>query len=175
MSATDTNQFQPPINQRSTLVLVPAYNAAGHLPELITRLRQFVCGEHLLVVNDGSTDDSAAILTALKVNHIPFRANRGKGAALVAGFRYAMAHGYRSVLTIDADLQHLPEEIPGFYALDNGRRLIIGTRTIDGGLNLSRCHEPEITDAEDFLAKRTTSTPWDITIIGGVEIESGPA
>ena len=130
MSATDTNHSRSPINQRSTLVLVPAYNAAGHLSELITRLRQFVCGEHLLVVNDGSTDDSAAILTELKVNHLTFSANRGKGAALVAGFRYAMAHGYRSVLTIDADLQHLPEEIPGFYALDNGRRLIIGTRTI---------------------------------------------
>lgn len=115
----------------STLVLVPAYNAAKYLPDLIRRCRQFVCDENLLVVNDGSTDNSLAILKETGVNYISFPQNKGKGAALKAGFDYAVKHRYRSVLTIDADLQHLPEEIPRFFALDNGQRLIMGTRSID--------------------------------------------
>lgn len=115
-------------NQNAALVLVPAYNAARHLPELIRRLRTFVCDDNLLIVNDGSTDNTLDILKDSQVTFISFPQNQGKGAALMAGFRYAIENEYRSVLTIDADLQHLPEEIPRFHALDDGRRLIIGTR-----------------------------------------------
>ncbi|MCM2272086.1 MAG: glycosyltransferase family 2 protein [candidate division Zixibacteria bacterium] len=118
-------------NQYAALVMVPAYNAAKYLPDLIRRCRQFVCDENLLIVNDGSSDDSLRIIKESGVNYISFPQNQGKGAALKAGFDYAVKHGYRSILTLDADLQHLPEEIPRFYALDNGERLIIGTRSID--------------------------------------------
>ncbi|GAF94409.1 unnamed protein product, partial [marine sediment metagenome] len=45
------------LNQHTTLVLVPAYNAAGYLPELIVRIKKYVCDEHLLIINDGSTDE----------------------------------------------------------------------------------------------------------------------
>ena len=93
----------------AVLVIVPAYNAAKYLPELIPRLRQYVCDENLLIINDGSQDDTLAKLKQLNVNYLSFPQNRGKGAALVAGFNYAKEKGYRSVLTIDADLQHLPE------------------------------------------------------------------
>ncbi|HWR82010.1 MAG TPA: glycosyltransferase family 2 protein [Candidatus Deferrimicrobium sp.] len=115
----------------SVLVVVPAYNAARYLPELHSRLKRYVCEEHLLVVDDGSTDDSLKILNDSDINCLHFALNQGKGAALKAAFAYAVAHGYRSVLTIDADLQHLPEEIPRFFAIDNGRRLAIGTRRIN--------------------------------------------
>lgn len=118
------------INQVSALVVVPAYNAAKYLDELIPRLRTYVCDENLLFINDGSTDNTLELLKKHKVRHINFPVNQGKGAALMAGFRYAIRESYRSVLTIDADLQHLPEEIPPFYALDNGNRLIMGTRNI---------------------------------------------
>jgi len=50
---------------------------------------------------------------------------------LAAAFDYALKHDYQSVLTLDADLQHLPEEIPRFFDAADGRRLIIGTRTIN--------------------------------------------
>lgn len=117
--------------QHSALVLVPAYNAAKHLPELIDRLHSFVCPENLLFVNDGSTDDTAQLLKQKQVAHITLEPNQGKGAALMAGFDYAVKKGYRSVLTIDSDLQHLPEEIPRFFAVDDGQRFAIGTRKMD--------------------------------------------
>ena len=117
-------------NSYSALVLIPVYNAATYLPELIARCRQYVCNDNLLLVNDGSTDGSLDIMLKEQVNYITFPHNQGKGAALKAGFDFAIDNGYRSVLTIDADLQHLPEELPRFLALDNGQRLIMGTRTI---------------------------------------------
>jgi len=118
------------LNDNSVLVVVPAYNAAKYLPQLIPRIRRFVADRHLLVINDGSTDHTPELLRELQVNHITFPGNRGKGAALAAGYEFALQHGYRSVLTLDADLQHLPEEIPAFLAADDGRRVIIGTRRI---------------------------------------------
>ena len=113
------------------LVVVPAYNAAGHLPELIPRLRRVVDNEHLLFINDGSIDNTPQLLHDLQVNYISFPQNRGKGAALAAGYEYALQRGYRSVLTLDADLQHLPEEIPGLLRSDDGDRIVIGTRHMD--------------------------------------------
>lgn len=118
-------------NQHSVLVLIPAYNAARHLPELAARVRQYVCDSNLLIVNDGSTDNTLELIKELKLRYLSFNQNRGKGAALAAGLEYAVKNGYRSVLTIDADLQHLPEEIPAFFAQDNGKRLLIGTRRMN--------------------------------------------
>jgi glycosyltransferase involved in cell wall biosynthesis len=115
---------------KGTLILIPAYNAARYLPELIPRVLKSVAPDHFLIVNDGSSDNTAEILEQSGVTHINFGANRGKGEALKAGFQYAIDHGFRSVLTIDADLQHLPEEIPRFLERDDGLRVIMGTRHI---------------------------------------------
>lgn len=120
-----------PVNHtHDTLVLIPAYNASIHLGELITRLRTYVCNSNLLVVNDGSTDDTQSILERENIMHLTLPANSGKGVALRAGFQYAKDNGYRSVLTLDADLQHLPEEIPRFFAADNGQRIALGVRRL---------------------------------------------
>ncbi|RKX21453.1 MAG: hypothetical protein DRP35_04185, partial [Candidatus Zixiibacteriota bacterium] len=119
------------INQHSTLVIIPAYNAGDYLEELINRVKKYVCEENLLFVNDGSTDNTLEILKKHKVKYINFEQNQGKGAGLMAGFRYAINNNYRSVLTLDSDLQHLPEEIPKFFALENGKRFILGVRNID--------------------------------------------
>lgn len=118
-------------NPFSTLVLIPAFNAEKYLIPLTDRVRKFVCDENLLVINDGSTDRTKDVLRQVGLRHLTFAQNRGKGAALKVGYDYAVRHKYRSVLTLDADLQHLPEEIPRFFALDNGRRLVLGTRSID--------------------------------------------
>ena len=119
---------------KSVLVIVPVYNAEQDLPELIERCRRVIDDSCLLVINDGSTDDSLGILKAHDVNYLSFPANRGKGAALKAGFEYATRHGFEAVLTLDADLQHLPEEIPRFFDRNDGLKLLLGTRRIKKGL-----------------------------------------
>lgn len=124
------NIYMTAVGIKDVLVIVPVYNAAPHLPELIRRCREIVEPGKLLFINDGSLDDSLTILKKEQVNYISFPANRGKGAALKAGFVYAIREGYRSVITIDADLQHPPEEIKGFLEMDDGQTVLIGTRHI---------------------------------------------
>jgi glycosyltransferase involved in cell wall biosynthesis len=110
--------------------VVPVYNGAAHLAALIPRCKAVVSTADLLFINDGSSDDTLDRLKAANVNYISFEKNRGKGAALLAGFAFARQYGYRSVLTLDCDLQHPPEDIPRFIAADDGCAVIIGTRDI---------------------------------------------
>ena len=113
------------------LILIPAYNAANHLEELIERIRKIDYRVDLLVINDGSTDSTENIITELEVGHLSHTPNRGKGYALKRGFEYAIEHGYDHVITIDADLQHLPEELMSFLSYNQPADISIGTRTID--------------------------------------------
>lgn len=122
--------------QRSVLVIVPCYNSEDYINELVIRLKQYVCDENLLFINDGSKDSTLELIKQNNLNYISFKENQGKGAALKTGFNYAIEHGYRSVLTIDSDLQHLPEEIPRFFAMDNGQRYLLGTRNISMKKNM---------------------------------------
>jgi glycosyltransferase involved in cell wall biosynthesis len=113
------------------LALIPAYNAESTLVELVERIRSTVSDMPILVVNDGSRDKTSELAESCAVEILSFQHNRGKGAALRAGFKYAIANGFDAVVTIDADLQHLPEEIPRFLARFDRHSLLLGTRRID--------------------------------------------
>ncbi len=84
----------------------------------------------VVVVDDGSTDDTAAQAEAAGATSSVEVPNAGKGAALRAGFRYALDHGAEAVVTLDADGQHDPDEIPAFLAAFDATHpeLIIGRR-----------------------------------------------
>ena len=109
------------------IALIPAHNEAPRVGAVITDAR-----EHLpvLVVDDGSTDETSAAARAAGAEVLRQEPNQGKGKALKAGFRHALAAGYDAILTLDADGQHDPVEIPAFlsaYAAHHGD-LIIGMR-----------------------------------------------
>ncbi len=97
----------------NAIALIPAYNEAAHIGEVVRGAL-----EHLpvLVVDDGSTDDTAAIATRAGATVISHPTNRGKGAALITGFGWALDRGCEAVITLDADGQHDPIEIPVFLA-----------------------------------------------------------
>ena len=99
-------------HSNDVLLLIPAYNAAEYLPDLIKRTRLTVCNENMLFVNDGSADETLDILKREEVKYINLPENQGKGAALMAGFNYAIEPKYRSMLTMDADLQHDESLLP---------------------------------------------------------------
>ena len=84
----------------------------------------------VLVVDDGSADRTAEVAREAGAQVVSHPTNRGKGAALKTGFAYALEHGFDAVVTLDADGQHLPHEIPKFLAAraETGADLIIGGR-----------------------------------------------
>lgn len=121
-----TSIFEEATGSNSILALVPAYNEADRISSVITRTRQFL---PVLVVDDGSTDATSEIAEELGATVLRQEPNQGKGAALLAGFRYALERGYDAVITLDADGQHDPQEIPLFVQTYNqGADLVIGQR-----------------------------------------------
>lgn len=112
------------------LVLVPAYNADESIIELADRIENSAPLADLLIINDGSTDSTASVLKESNLNYLTNDINKGKGYTLRRGFEYAVQHGYDYVVTIDADLQHLPEEIPRFIDRAGEADLYIGTRDL---------------------------------------------
>lgn len=112
-------------------VVIPAYNAAKTLGPLIRHIKQF--GLDPIVVNDGSTDETAQIamaLGALVINHLD---NQGKGSTLRTGFAFALQAGYEAVVTMDGDGQHDPAEIPCLLEAVSRPHaaVVVGHRTVD--------------------------------------------
>ena len=89
--------------------------------------------DDVIVVDDGSKDNTAQIAQNAGAIVLIHEVNKGKGAALKTGFQYVIDHGYDAVITMDSDGQHDPNDIPGFLnALDKiGSGIIIGTRMND--------------------------------------------
>jgi glycosyltransferase involved in cell wall biosynthesis len=90
-------------------IIIPAYNAASTLRAVAAEALQW--GVPLLVVDDGSTDDTAQSVAGLPVNLIRHDRNKGKGNALKSGFVWVLLHGFTGAVTLDADGQHDPSAI----------------------------------------------------------------
>jgi glycosyltransferase involved in cell wall biosynthesis len=114
----------------SLIAILPAHNEAAHIAEVAGIARRFL---PVLVVDDGSSDDTAHLAEDAGAEVLRQIPNQGKGAALRAGFRRALERGCDAAITLDADGQHDPLEIPRFLeAFQCGRAdLIIGTRRFD--------------------------------------------
>ena len=116
-----------------TCVLIPTYNNAGTLRDVVERV--LVRCADVIVVNDGSTDNTAEVLAALgdRVTVVGYGRNRGKGHALKKGFQKARELGFDHAITIDSDGQHFPEDIPLFIdALEqHPDALIVGSRNLN--------------------------------------------
>ena len=106
--------------------LIPAYQAAAHLGEVLLGLQALEAPPDVLVVDDGSRDATAAIARQHGARVLSFAGNRGKGYALIAGFQ-ALAD-YDGVVTLDADGQHPPECFAAFVAAAGGADLVLGRR-----------------------------------------------
>lgn len=111
-------------------VIIPTYNNARTLRRVVGDV--LTVASHVIVVDDGSTDDTARILQQLDVTVVSHDRNRGKGAALVSGFRRALADGYDYALTIDSDGQHFAADIPAFVEAmrQHPGSLVVGCRNL---------------------------------------------
>lgn len=111
------------------LVIIPAFNESETLPSVLADLRRVLPGIDVVVVDDGSSDDTARVAAAspgVTVLRLPF--NLGIGSALRTGFRYAVAEGYQRAVQLDADGQHDPGEVPRLLEALDGADLVVGSR-----------------------------------------------
>lgn len=112
-------------------VLIPTYNNAGTLAGVLSDALEYT--HHVIVVNDGATDETLAILQQFpSLQLVSYSPNRGKGIALRRGFAYAMEQGYDYVITMDADGQHFATDLPSMLQQidEHPDALIIGARNL---------------------------------------------
>jgi len=121
--AASSSQERPAI-----VALIPAWNEGSRIRAVVEKTAAYL---PVLVVDDGSTDETARVAEAAGAMVVRHGENRRKGAALQTGFAWALEQGYDAVLTLDADGQHDPAEIPKFLAALQAQAgdLIIGERT----------------------------------------------
>jgi glycosyltransferase involved in cell wall biosynthesis len=101
------------MSDTSILALIPAWNEATRIGPIVEATLAYL---PVLVVDDGSRDDTAAVAEAAGATVVRHPENQGKGVALMTGFSWALGHGCEAVLTLDADGQHDPADIPKFLA-----------------------------------------------------------
>ncbi len=120
------------IEQLHYCVIIPTYNNCKTLKQVIDGVLEYT--ENVIVVNDGSTDNTDKILKNYgEIQIVNLKKNLGKGAALKQGFTEAIKQGFTYAITIDSDGQHFPNDIPVFVeeVLKNGEALLIGSRNME--------------------------------------------
>lgn len=130
------------MQQSDSIVIIPTYNEKENIEAII----RAVCGltEHefdILIIDDGSPDGTAGIVKGLMAGdfagrlHIVERAGKlGLGTAYIAGFRWALEHGYDYIFEMDADFSHDPKDLPRLYkaCAEEGNDVSVGSRYITG-------------------------------------------
>ncbi len=104
-------------NRNDTLVFIPAWNEEDNLPDVLAELHRELPDADVLVIDDGSTDGTAAIAREHGADVVSFGANRGLPAGISAGYREAAARGYAYCGRVDADGQHPADELRRLLAL----------------------------------------------------------
>jgi dolichol-phosphate mannosyltransferase len=126
-----------PATAHDLLVVVPTYNERANLEEVLEGIRAHLPAAHVLVVDDGSPDGTAAAARALAPRLGPIdvleRAGRGGiGSAYRDGFRRGLERGYRRFVTMDADLSHEPHYLPALVAATDDADVAVGSRYLQG-------------------------------------------
>jgi dolichol-phosphate mannosyltransferase len=121
-----------------TLVVLPTFNEADSVEEVIRRTRAAVPAASVLVVDDGSPDGTADIAEKVgaelgRVEVMRRAAPMGLGDAYRAGFAWGLAEGAEALVEMDSDLSHDPAALPTLLAALDGRDLVIGSRYVPGG------------------------------------------
>jgi glycosyltransferase involved in cell wall biosynthesis len=126
-----TPEIRSVFNSLKVCVLIPTYNNAQTISSLITDVLRYT--NNIIVVNDGSTDDTETLLQQHDVTIVGYKKNVGKGWALRQGFRKAVALGYDYAITIDSDGQHFANDLPVFINAINEHpnAILIGARNME--------------------------------------------
>jgi dolichol-phosphate mannosyltransferase len=109
------------------LTAIPVYNEERHVERVLEEVRRYA--EHVVVINDGSSDGTAALLARQEgIQVVTHPENRGYGAALISAFAYSLEHCYDVLVTMDCDGQHEPSRIPVLLEAIHDADLVSGSR-----------------------------------------------
>ena len=129
------------MKQSDSIVIIPTYNEKENIEKIIRAIFGLEKSFHILVIDDGSPDGTAAIVRSLMSNefggqlHLVVRSGKlGLGTAYIAGFKWALERDYEYILEMDADFSHDPHDLPRLYAAckDEGYDVAIGSRYVSG-------------------------------------------
>jgi glycosyltransferase involved in cell wall biosynthesis len=110
--------------------IIPAYNETGRIEPVVKETLKHV--DTVLVIDDGSADNTAEVAEKLGATVLKHNTNYGKGVSLKDGLNWGVEKGFDYILTLDADGQHLPEEIPPFIkSAEDGADMVVGNRMTD--------------------------------------------
>lgn len=113
------------------LIVIPAYNEAGNIERVVSALIRNFPQYDYVVVNDGSSDETAAICRRNGFNLLDLPVNLGLAGGFQAGLKYASRYGYRYAIQLDGDGQHRPEFIDAMRErMDEGYDIVIGSRFV---------------------------------------------
>ncbi len=118
-----------------TLIIIPALNEAANIARVVAQLQAHVPQSDILVINDGSRDDTARIARGCGAFVLDMPYNVGIGAAVQTGFKFAAQQGYTVVLRSDGDGQHDPQDMQRLLAalLEDQADMVVGSRFLDAG------------------------------------------
>lgn len=122
-----------------SIVIIPTYNEKENIEKIIRKVRSLDGEFHVLVIDDGSPDGTAAIVKSLMAEFpdslfiIERQGKLGLGTAYLTGFRWALDHGYEFITEMDADFSHNPDDLPRLIeACENGADVAVGSRYCKG-------------------------------------------
>lgn len=129
------------MQQSDSIVIIPTYNERENIESIIRAVMALEHGFHILIIDDGSPDGTAAIVEDLmsdefagRLHLVKRQGKLGLGTAYIAGFKWALEAGYDYVFEMDADFSHDPKDLPRLYAAcaDDGADVAIGSRYVTG-------------------------------------------
>ena len=129
------------MSNSDSIVIIPTYNEKENIENITRAVFALEKCFHILVIDDGSPDGTAAIVKRLMADEFADRlfliersGKLGLGTAYIAGFKWALAHGYDYIFEMDADFSHAPSDLPRLYAAchDEGADVAIGSRYVSG-------------------------------------------
>lgn len=129
------------MNTSDSIVIIPTYNEKENMEKIIRAVFGLEKCFHILVIDDGSPDGTAAIVRRLMASEFADRlfliersGKQGLGTAYITGFKWALQHGYDYVFEMDADFSHNPADLPRLYAAchDEGADVAVGSRYVSG-------------------------------------------
>jgi len=116
------------IEPANCAVVIPCFNEGSSVTPLVNAIHRHLPA--VIVVDDGSTDNTPALARTADAEVVRHNRNLGKGAALKTGLSLALRRNFEWAVTLDGDSQHAPDDLPGFLkcAEETGARLVVGNR-----------------------------------------------